>query len=85
MKVAISRTYVKDVFTARNGEDFSATKLIAFMAALAMIGEFVVTHSQNYLQLGLGIGAIMAALAGKYFVETPYSHNEDVPYIRPDA
>jgi len=85
MNVEFVRTYVKDVFTAKNGEDYSETKLIAFMAALAMIGEFVATHSQNYLQLGIGISAIMAALAGKYFIETPHSHDEDAPFIRPDA
>lgn len=85
MNVEFVRTYVKHVFTARNGEDYSLTKLIAFMGALAMIGEFVVIHSQEYLQLALGISAIMAALAGKYFVETPYSHNEDGHFIRPDA
>lgn len=65
------KNYIHDVFTARNGEDYSETKLIAFMGACTMMGEFLATHSQSYLQLALGLSAIMAALAGKYFVEKP--------------
>jgi hypothetical protein len=62
---------IADWFTAKNGSDYSLSKLIAFNATWAMIVEFFVMHSEAYLQLGLGISVIIAALAGKYFVESP--------------
>ena len=63
------KKYIHDLLTARNGEDYSMTKLIAGIGALSMIAEFFATRSESYIQLGLGLSVIMAALAGKYFVE----------------
>jgi hypothetical protein len=68
--------YCKKVLTARNNRDWSATKLIVLMGSGVMMFEFVYSHSQEYLQLGLGLSALIAALAGKYFVENSNSDEE---------
>lgn len=62
---------IKDWFTARNGVDFSLTKLIAIGGAATMMGEFIRVQSGNYLELGFGLSVLMAALIGKYFIESP--------------
>jgi len=65
------KTIIKDWFTSRNGADFSLSKMIAFLAGAAMITQFVRMGSVDFTGFGVAIAAIIAALAGKYFVDTP--------------
>lgn len=58
-----------DLFTAKNGIDYSLTKLIGLSAGVAMIYNFVAAESGDYSGFGTGIGLIMAALAAKYLAE----------------
>ena len=60
---------LKDWFTARNGVDFSLTKLISIATAIVMMVQFVRTGSIDFQGFGIAIGAIVAALAAKYHVE----------------
>jgi hypothetical protein len=60
---------LNDLFTARNGVDYSLTKLLGISAGIAMIYQFVATESGDYSGFGTGIGLIMAALAAKYMAE----------------
>lgn len=60
---------LKDVFTARNGLDYSLTKLIGISASGAMIYKFCAGVSPDFLGFAGGISAIIAALAAKYHVE----------------
>lgn len=70
---------IKDWFTARNGIDYSLTKLIGLLAAVTMLARFWQLPQPDYIGLGMGIAVIMAALAGKYLVETrpPIQSNQD--------
>lgn len=61
--------FLIDLFTARNGVDYSLTKLIGIAAGVAMIYQFVASESGDYSGFGTGIGLIMAALAAKYVAE----------------
>jgi len=60
---------VKDLFTARNGIDYSLTKLLGVSAGVAMIYQFIRLDSTDYTGFGTGIGLLMAALAAKYYAE----------------
>jgi hypothetical protein len=60
---------IKDWFTARNGIDWSLTKLVGIAASLAMVANFLRTSSVDFQGFGTGISLLMAALAAKYFVE----------------
>ena len=60
---------IKDWATARNGQDFSLTKLLATVAAVVMIVKFAIADVPDYNGFGLGIGMMIAALAAKYAVE----------------
>lgn len=60
---------LKDWLTARNGEDYSLTKL-AFIAAVGTISyKFCVAESVDYLGYAGGVTALIAAMAAKYHVE----------------
>ena len=58
-----------DWFTARNGLDFSLTKLISIATAVVMMVQFIRIGSVDFQGFGIAIGAIVAALAAKYHVE----------------
>lgn len=60
---------IKHWLTARNGVDWSMTKLIGASGGLAMIGKFLTSASADYTGFGAGIALVMAALAAKYMVE----------------
>jgi len=60
---------IQDWFTARNGTDYSLTKILGMSAGAAMIYNFVANESGDYSGFGTGIGLVMAALAAKYFAE----------------
>lgn len=62
-------TFLKNIFTARDNESFSLTKLIGIGGGTSMIYNFLSTSSDAFQDFGIGIGAIMAALAAKYHVE----------------
>lgn len=63
--------YLKNIFTGRDNTTFSAVKLIAITAALAMVCNFLRTLSVDFQGFGIGIGAMIAALAAKYVTEKP--------------
>jgi len=60
---------IKDWLTARNGVDFSLTKLFAIAAVVAMIFNFTYHGSMDFQGLGIAVAGIIATLAAKYHVE----------------
>jgi hypothetical protein len=60
---------LKDWLTARNGDDFSLTKLIIIATVATMLYGFIKTGSVDYQGLAIGITALCAALVAKYHVE----------------
>lgn len=64
-------TYLKNIFTARDNESFSLTKLICVAGCVAMVHNFITTASTDFGAFGLGISGLIAAMAAKYYVETP--------------
>lgn len=60
---------LQHLFTARDGEAYSLTKLIVISAAVAMIYKFVSSDSVDYSGFGTGISLLGAIQIGKYFVE----------------
>ena len=62
---------IKNIFTARDNATYSLTKLVGLSGTITMIVQFVKSDSGDYMGFGAGIALMMAALAGKYFVEQP--------------
>lgn len=62
-------TYFKDLFTARNGVDYSLTKAVGIAGGIAMVVNFIRVESVDFSGFGIGISTIMAALAAKYWAE----------------
>jgi len=60
---------IKDWFTARNGVDYSLTKLGFLSAESAMIYKFVITDGADYVNFAAGVAALITAMAAKYYVE----------------
>lgn len=65
-----AKQMMKDWGTARNGRDWSLTKLFASLGALAMVVNFIRAESVDFQGLGIGLGAMIAAMAAKYAVES---------------
>ena len=63
--------YLKHIFTARNGEDFSFTKLLAFTGGTSLIYNFLLLKSADFQGFGIALAAIIGTLAYKYSVESP--------------
>lgn len=63
------KNFLKNIFTARDNASFSLTKLLGVGSGMSMIYNFLDTSSAAFQDFGIGIGAIMAALAAKYHVE----------------
>jgi len=61
--------YIHNILTGRDNSTFSLTKLIATLAALAMIYNFIRAVSVDFQGFGIGIAAMIAALAAKYATE----------------
>jgi hypothetical protein len=61
--------FINDLLTARNGIDYSLTKLVGVAAAIEMLVKFWGVPIPDFFGFATGIGAIMAALAAKYYVE----------------
>lgn len=62
---------IKDWFTARNGVDYSFTKIIIGCAGTAMIYKFVVSEGVDYVGFAAGITALGGTLTAKYHFEEP--------------
>lgn len=60
---------LKHLFTARDGEAYSLTKLIVIASASTMIYKFATGTEVNFTDFGTGISLIGAIQVGKYFVE----------------
>lgn len=60
---------LKDWATARNGVDFSFTKLLGMIAGAALVYKFMSDTTSDYIGFSSGVSLIMAALAAKYLVE----------------
>lgn len=60
---------LKDWATARNGVDFSFTKLLGMIAGAVLVYKFLSDPSSDYIGFASGVSLIMAALAAKYLVE----------------
>ena len=61
--------YAKHLLTQSDNETYSLSKLLAFGAGCAMVYEFVAQSSTAFQDFGVGVGAMVAALAAKQFVE----------------
>jgi hypothetical protein len=61
--------FLKNIFTARDNETFSLSKVIAIGGAVAMIGEFLYKGSVDFQGLGIGLTGLIGSLAAKYYVE----------------
>jgi hypothetical protein len=61
--------FFKNILTARDNSTFSLSKLLAISAVCAMVFNFVKLVSADYQGLGIGVSIMIAALAGKYYVE----------------
>jgi hypothetical protein len=60
---------LQHLFTARDGEAYSLTKLIVIAASSTMIYKFATGDTVNFTDFGTGISLIGAIQVGKYFVE----------------
>jgi len=60
---------IKNWLTARNGDDYSLTKIIAITTVVAMVFNFVYHASNDFQGLGIAAAGIIATLAAKYHVE----------------
>ena len=60
---------LQHLFTARDGESYSLTKLLVIASAVAMIYKFVTGDSADYSGFGTGIALLGAVQVGKYAVE----------------
>lgn len=58
-----------DWLTARDNTSFSLTKLIGICTIAVMLVQFVRLGSVDFQGLSIGVAAMMAALAAKYYVE----------------
>jgi len=58
-----------DALTARNGADYSLTKMLGISAGITMTVRFWQLPTPDFQGFAIGIAAIMAALAAKYYVE----------------
>lgn len=63
------KDFFQHLFTARDNESFSLTKVIAIVTVVAMIVNFIRVESVDFTGLGIGVTGIIAALAAKYHVE----------------
>lgn len=63
------RKYIRDLMTAVDNVTYSLTKFLAIGGFGAMTFQFVKQAIPDFLGYAIGISVIMAALAGKYFVE----------------
>ena len=61
--------FLLNIFTARDNETFSLSKILAISSVSAMVFNFVKLASGDFQGLGIGVSIMIAALAGKYFVE----------------
>jgi hypothetical protein len=61
--------FLKNILTARDNETFSLSKILAITAVSAMVFNFVKLASGDYQGFGIGVSIMIAALAGKYWVE----------------
>lgn len=60
---------LKHYFTARDGISYSLTKLFGAVSIAGMTWNFVALQSKDFNGFGMGVAAILGALAAKYFVE----------------
>lgn len=61
--------YLIDIFTSRNGIDFSMSKLIAFGASIVGCYEFIALRSADFTGFSIMITALIGSLAAKSFVD----------------
>jgi hypothetical protein len=61
--------FLKNIFTARDNLSFSLSKLIGVGGSAAMIFNFLKSGSVDFQGFAIGLGALISALAVKYFVE----------------
>lgn len=64
------RQIIKDWFTARNGVDYSLTKLAFIAASSTMIYKFGISDVPDYVGFAGGYTAMLAAMGYKYSVES---------------
>ena len=60
---------INNIFTARDNESVSLTKLVGIAGAITMCYKFATGDSTDFSGFGTGVSLLMAALAAKYMVE----------------
>lgn len=60
---------LKDIFTSKDNQTFSMSKLAAFAAVFAMIYQFIKMSSIDFQGFGVAVSALIAALAAKSFTD----------------
>lgn len=60
---------INNIFTARDNQSVSLTKLVGIGAAITMCYKFATGDSADYSGFGTGIALLMTALAAKYMAE----------------
>jgi hypothetical protein len=61
--------YITDLFTCADNKTWSMSKLLVFVGAVTMCGEFAYKGSVDFQGFAIGIAAIVAALAAKTYVD----------------
>lgn len=61
--------FINEIFTQRDNITFSMTKIIGIAGSSIMIAKFIESPSPDYQGFGIGISAVMTALAVKYYTE----------------
>lgn len=63
------KNFLHNILTARDNLTFSLSKIIAIAGVVGLCFNFVKLGSADFQGFGLAVSILIAALAGKYFVE----------------
>lgn len=60
---------INHIFTARDGESYSLTKLFGITGVASLTYNFIHNASADFTGYGIAVTGVMAAMAAKYMVE----------------
>lgn len=63
------KSFLNHIFTSADNETFSMSKLIAFVAALALVYNSMLNGIPDVQGYGIAVAAIIGALAAKTFTD----------------
>ena len=67
--VSLVGLVLKQAATQRDNSTYSASKIAGGVTIVVMLGKFIHSGSEDFVELGLGVSVILAAWAGKFYVE----------------